>query len=1163
MSLKPILNNLLNNNLTQELYNRTNRDERLRIEGGCRLAKALINSSMVKSRKQPLLVLVATLEDANRWYEILNLIGWSKVYIYPNNETSPYDSFTNSTEIEWGKLSVLSELLNEDNNDFALVATDRSLQPHLPTKEYFKSNCFRINNKQEICIDELSVKLAELGYEKVTTVEEEGSWSRRGDIVDIYPVSNELPVRLEFFGDDIEKIKEYDPLTQKSIAEINEIIITPTSIDSLILKSLMSKDNDLYQKITDKLLKNNDNNVKRNNLNNLLVKCWDNPSSLLDYIPKNTFITRDEPQLIELHAQKWFEHIEETYIQHKTEFFKDIGNLDLIPNLHRNFDRCNTELNLFNGCDLIELRDKGIYNNIYQLSEKKINIIPNNYSNISTNIKDFKINGVKIWLLTAQPTRTVALLDEHESIVRYISNVNDNSTITRLQEDKIPIVLKSTENIDIDGFYLPAWKLTVITDKEFYGQIRIGSLGYVRRRKRSINRAIKPNKLISGDYVVHRNHGIGQFQKLEKIAMNGKFRDYLVVKYLDGKLSVAADQLGSLSRYRSTNNSKPKINKLGGTTWENIVKKAKKSIKKVATDLVKLYAEREKAKGYEFPMDGPWQSELEDSFPYEPTPDQSKAFREVKKDMESHKPMDRLVCGDVGFGKTEVAIRAIFKAVTAGKQVIFLAPTTILSQQHWRTVSDRFSPYPIKVSLLNRFKSIQERSNIMEQIKEGNVDVVIGTHQLLSNKIIYKDIGLLVIDEEQRFGVNQKEKIKSFKKDVDVLTLTATPIPRTLYMSLSGVRKMSLINTPPPLRRPIQTHLSQLDDEVIRSAICQEIDRGGQVFYVVPRIEKIQNIVKKIKEMIPKINLVVAHGQMKEGDLENAMIAFNGGEIDLMICTTIVESGLDIPRVNTIIIEDSHMFGLSQLYQLRGRVGRSGIQAHAWLLFPEVSLLTDVSRKRLKAIQEFTHLGSGYQLAMRDMEIRGVGNLLGVEQSGQLEVIGFDMYMEILQECLGQINGQDIPLVDETQVDLKITAFIPSEWIINNNDKLAAYKAATDCNTEDEILELAISWNDRYGTIPLVVNTLLEVMKLKLLARKCGIYRIRIEKNNIILETQMEEPAFNRLHEGLPKNIQSRLIYQKTNKLNSLLYARGLGVLPPEKQINELIIWLGFMLEKI
>ncbi|HEY9807544.1 MAG TPA: transcription-repair coupling factor, partial [Candidatus Obscuribacterales bacterium] len=581
----------------------------------------------------------------------------------------------------------------------------------------------------------------------------------------------------------------------------------------------------------------------------------------------------------------------------------------------------------------------------------------------------------------------------------------------------------------------------------------------------------------------------------------------------------------------------------------------RKSIKKLAVDLLQLYAQRSQQQGFTYPADMPWQQEMEDSFPYQPTPDQLKATQDVKRDMENSRPMDRLVCGDVGFGKTEVAIRAIFKAVTAGKQVALLAPTTILTQQHYHTLKERFAPYPIQVGLLNRFRSAEERRQIQQRLVTGELDIVVGTHQLLGKNVAFRDLGLLVVDEEQRFGVNQKEKIKSLRTQVDVLTLSATPIPRTLYMALSGVREMSLITTPPPSRRPIKTHLSPFDSETVRSAIRQELDRGGQIFYVVPRVEGIEETSAKIREMVPGARLAIAHGQMPEAELESTMLTFSNGDADILLCTTIIESGLDIPRVNTILIEDAQRFGLSQLYQLRGRVGRAGIQAHAWLLYPKQSQLSDTARQRLRAIQEFTQLGSGYQLAMRDMEIRGVGNLLGAEQSGQMDAIGFDLYMEMLEESIREIRGQEIPKVDDTQIDLNVTAFIPADYIPDLDQKMSAYRAVASASTKAELTQTAAEWSDRYGAIPPAALQLIRIVELKQIAKKLGFSRIKPEGNqHVVLETPMEEPAWNLLKANLPDHLQSRFVYTPGK-----VTVRGLGVLGVEQQLANLIDWLGRM----
>ncbi|MEO0948286.1 MAG: transcription-repair coupling factor, partial [Cyanobacteria bacterium J06641_5] len=620
-------------------------------------------------------------------------------------------------------------------------------------------------------------------------------------------------------------------------------------------------------------------------------------------------------------------------------------------------------------------------------------------------------------------------------------------------------------------------------------------------------------------------------------------------------LRVPADALELLSRYRHTADKPPQLNKMTGKTWENTKKRVRKAVQKIAVDLVGLYAKRAALQGYSFPSDTPWQTELEDSFPYQPTPDQLKAIAEVKRDLEGDRPMDRLVCGDVGFGKTEVALRAIFKAATAGKQVAFLAPTTILSQQHYHTLKERFAPYPLELGLLNRFRSTSERKEILKRLNTGELDIVVGTHQLLSKTVKFKDLGLLVIDEEQRFGVNQKEKIKTFKTQVDVLTLTATPIPRTLYMSISGIREMSLIATPPPSRRPIETHLSAYDPEVIRTAIRNELDRGGQIFYVVPRVEGIEEIAGKIREMVPSARIAIAHGQMNDGELEAVMLTFSNAEADILVCTTIVESGLDIPRVNTIVIEDAQKFGLSQLYQLRGRVGRAGIQAHAWLVYPKAEKLSDAARERLRALQEFTQLGSGYQLAMRDMEIRGVGELLGAKQSGQMDAVGFDLYMNMLQEAVQEIQGQEIPQVEDTQVDLRMTAFIPADYIPDLDQKMDAYRAVATANSKRELTQIAADWSDRYGPMPSSVQQLLRVVELKQIAKSVGFSRIKPEgKQHIVLETPMEEPAWKLLKGNLPEHLHSRFVYSP-----SKVTLRGLGVLKVEQQLENLIDWLGKM----
>ncbi|MCT0207618.1 transcription-repair coupling factor [Synechococcus sp. CS-1332] len=1177
MPLHALVRQLQSATLTAEVRARCERPERLRLSGAGRAARALVASALAGSSEAPLLVIVPTLEEAGRWASLLELMGWPLCQLYPTSEGSPYEPFDPTSEITWGQLQVLAELVGDgegapaasipaaSGGRFAVVATERALQPHLPPPPLLAARCLTLRRGDRLDLEQLALTLAGLGYEKVPTIEQEGTWSRRGDIVDVFPVSAELPVRLELFGEDLEKLREFDPATQRSLDVVERVRLTPTSYAPLIAEALRERMPDGLERLLepaalDQLLEGGTPEGMRR----LMGLAWEQPASLLDYLPIATLVAIDERRQCLAHGQQWFDHAADHHREVVNATDGDEATPLPLPGLlHRPIAAALADVESFMGFDLAELHESDRHPNDLDLASRPVPAHPNQFGRLAEQIKGHLREKARPWIVSAQPSRAVALLEEHDCVTRFVPNARDFPAIERLVEQATPVALKLRGTAELEGFQLPAWKLVLFTDREIFGQHSLAAGGYVRRRRKAASRTVDPNKMLPGDFVVHRNHGIGRFLKLEKLAIGGEARDYLVVQYADGLLRVAADQLGSLGRYRASSDSPPELNRMGGTAWTKAKERARKAVVKVAMDLVKLYAERHQAPGFAFPADGPWQSELEDSFPYDPTPDQLKAIVDVKRDMERDQPMDRLVCGDVGFGKTEVAIRAIFKAVTAGKQCALLAPTTVLAQQHWRTLSERFAPYPLKVALLNRFRTAAERKTILESLASGATDVVVGTHQLLGKGTGFRQLGLLVVDEEQRFGVNQKEKIKALRKDVDVLTLSATPIPRTLYMSLSGVREMSLITTPPPLRRPIKTHLASLHEEAVRSAIRQELDRGGQVFYVVPRVEGIEEVAGQLRAMLPGLRLQVAHGQMPEGELESAMVAFNAGEADVMLCTTIIESGLDIPRVNTILVEDAHKFGLAQLYQLRGRVGRSGIQAHAWLFYPGDASLSDAARQRLRAIQEFAQLGSGYQLAMRDMEIRGVGNLLGVEQSGQMEAIGFDLYMEMLQDCLAEIQGQDIPAVDETQIDLPVTAFIPADWITEADEKMAAYRAAAECGGKAALVELAAGWADRYGPIPAPVQSLLQLMELKLLARRCGFSRIKPEKPNIALETPMEEPAFRRLRQALPQHLHGRLVYQGGAGSTAKVLARGLGALGPAQQLEQLMEWLTAMAGQI
>ncbi len=1195
MAFSSIIRALERSPLTGELLSKLNRSSSLHLNGVPRLPKGLVASALAKASSNNLFVVTSTLEEASRWAAQLEAMGWQTVHFYPTSEASPYEPFDPESEMTWGQMQVLADLVEElkvgrlkvegsdeelkvgklnvegststnfqpsnlqpatqpnlppsnlqsSNPRIAIVATQAALQPHLPPLEAFKPYCFTLKQGMTLESKVIDEKLARLGYERVPLVETEGQWSRRGDIVDVFPVSAELPVRLEWFGDELDQLREFDAATQRSLDKIEQLVLTPTDFAPIVVDALSASGlEQVKSHLSPEEQELLEAGTPPEGIRRFLGIAFDQPASLLDYLPENILIAIDELEQCRAHSDRACEHAEE-----------QLGAITPpLPKIHRTFDDSLATAEGLKKLYFSELVEETTGKAV-NLASRPVPVTPHQFAKLAEVLRGERDRNFSIWLVSAQPSRSVALLQEHDCPAQFVPNPRDYPAIDKLQIQHVPIAVKYSGLAELEGFILPTFRIALVTDREFFGQHSLASPNYIRKRRRAASKQVDPNKLQQGDYVVHKNHGVGKFLKLESLSINNETREYLVIQYADGLLRVVADQLGVLSRFRATDDRPPELNKMSGKAWEKTKNRVRKGIKKLAVDLLQLYAQRSQRQGFAYPLDSPWQQELEDSFPYQPTPDQLKAVQDVKRDLESDRPMDRLVCGDVGFGKTEVALRAIFKVVTAGKQVAFLAPTTILTQQHYHTLKERFAPYPVNIGLLNRFRSAEERKDIMRRLATGELDVVVGTHQLLGKGITFRDLGLLVVDEEQRFGVNQKEKIKTLKTQVDVLTLSATPIPRTLYMSLSGVREMSLITTPPPSRRPIKTHLAPYDPEAIRTAIRSELDRGGQVFYVVPRIEGIEEVAAQLREMIPGARIAIAHGQMDEGELEATMLAFGNAEADVLVCTTIIESGLDIPRVNTILIEDAQKFGLAQLYQLRGRVGRAGIQAHAWLFYPKQSALSEAARQRLRAIQEFTQLGSGYQLATRDMEIRGVGNLLGAEQSGQMDAIGFDLYMEMLQEAIREIQGQEIPKVDDTQIDLHLTAFIPADYIQDLDQKMSAYRAVASAGSKEELVQIAADWSDRYGPIPVAANQLLRVVELKQVAKSLGFSRIKPEdKQNVVLETPMEEPAWNLLKENLPEHLRSRFVYSPGK-----VTVRGLGVLKPDQQLENLIGWLGKM----
>ena len=648
------------------------------------------------------------------------------------------------------------------------------------------------------------------------------------------------------------------------------------------------------------------------------------------------------------------------------------------------------------------------------------------------------------------------------------------------------------------GFEHPSSKIVIISDREIF--IKPKKSHSVKKSKNR-ERILSFEDLKTGDYVVHENHGIAKYLGVERLDLGGVKRDYFALKYQGSdKLYIPIEQIGLIQKFVGTDDKPPKLSKLGGTEWERVKRKAAKSIKEMAIDLLKLYAQRQSVAGHSFSTDTPWQREFEELFPFEETEDQLRAIVEVKADMEKEMPMDRLLCGDVGYGKTEVAMRAAFKAVMDGKQVAILVPTTILAQQHFSTFTERYSKFPIKPDLLSRFRSQKQQKETLEKLAKGQVDIIIGTHRLIQKDIKYKNLGLLIIDEEQRFGVTHKEKVKELKKSVDVLTLTATPIPRTLHMAMVGIRDMSILENPPEDRFPVQTYVVEYNDGLIREAIQKELAREGQVYFVYNRVQTIDSMAQKLKSLVPDARIAIAHGQMKEDDLEQTMVSFFQGDYDVLLCTTIIETGMDIPNVNTLIVYDSDKMGLSQLYQLRGRVGRSNRLGYSYFTYKKDKVLTEIAEKRLHAIKEFTEFGSGFRIAMRDLEIRGAGNILGAEQHGNMLSIGYDLYCKLLEETISEMKGEELEKAWEIIVDLKVNGYLPIEYIPLEEQRIEIYKKIVSPETIEDLNDVEEEIEDRFGTLPDVVNNLITIAKIKLLAKRVKVTAILQQNFTVIFK---------------------------------------------------------------
>ena len=997
-------------------------------------------------------------EKAKKAYDEYRLFT-DGVYLYPARDLLFYHADIKGNVLTDQRMQVLRALTGkEEGESVTVITTMDAFLDGLPRPEELSESRIMLSPGDVLDFTKFQERLVSLGYERESQIEGPGQFAVRGGILDIYPLTEELPVRIELWGDEIDSIRSFDVESQRSVENLQEITIYPASENW------------------------------RDGMETV---------SFLEYFPREkTILFLDEPHRL----QEMSEEVENEYF-HSRESRIDAGMEEPEEEQLKVFQTKDIigKMNQYSGFGMTTLESKcGLFSvrGTYSIQVKGVNPYNNSFELLTRDLKRLKRSGYRVVLLSGSRTRAKRLAED-------LRDYDLSSFYSEDMERQVsPGEIMVSCGYVAEGYEYPMLKFMVISETDIFGRKK-----KKKKRKRYEGQKIQDfAELKPGDYVVHENHGIGVYNGIEKIEVEKVVKDYMKISYAEGGvLYIPVAQMDLIQKYAGADAKKPRLNKLGTVQWGKTKSQVKKAVQAVAEDLVKLYAARQRGEGFVYGPDTVWQQEFEEMFPFEETEDQLQAIEDTKHDMESAKIMDRLVCGDVGYGKTEIAIRAAFKAVQEGKQVVYLVPTTILAQQHYNTFVQRLKDFPVRIDLLCRFRTAAQQKKTVEDLKKGLVDIVIGTHRVLSKDVGYRDLGLLIIDEEQRFGVAHKEKIKKLKENIDVLTLTATPIPRTLHMSLIGIRDMSVLEEAPHDRMPIQTYVMEYNDEMVREAITRELSRGGQVYYVYNRVSDIADVAGKIQQLVPEANVSFAHGQMHERQLEDIMYDFINGDIDVLVSTTIIETGLDIPNANTMIIQDADRFGLSQLYQLRGRVGRSNRMAYAFLLYRRDKLLKEVAEKRLAAIREFTDLGSGIKIAMRDLEIRGAGNLLGEAQSGHMEAVGYDLYCKMLNEAVRKLKGGEKEEIFNTSIDLNIDAYIPDSYIRNEYQKLDVYKRIAAIESEEEMDDMMEELIDRFGDIPKKVQQLLHIAALKGLAHEA--YVTAVEQKGEAFKFTMYEKA--------------------------------------------------------
>ena len=1078
-----LIKTLEENKKFQELTKQISKTGPIAISGLVDVEKLHVLAGIFNETKRPMVLVTYNEIQARKLYQDLKKLI-KQTYFFPKKEITSYDYVAQSKEIEYKRIDVLNKmyLAKQQKEPIIIVTTIEAVMQKMIAKDTLYQNVIDFKVGKTYLLDGIKEKLVGLGYERSDLIENKGQFSIRGGIVDV-GLSEKIGVRIEFWGDEVDSIRFFQISSQRSTEMLKEITIFPAH--ELIVQDLSEAVKNIQEKYPEEiedieLIKNGDYISK---INKYFNEFYENQASFLDYMSDEYLLLLDEKSKIN---------------QRKTNIIEDNNKLiaslvekeKFVPEAIENISKF--EYN-FEEKQIIYLEQNDSIKNIqkYYFETREINFYNLQLDLLLADIVTYQKNKKKVVLLAGNEISAKKLCDilkENQINYKYeqeAENVKPGEIIVTIGGFS-----SGFENYDLN-------LIVISLQNNFEEPVK---------RKKKLSSTFKDSEKIvfadlkPGDIVVHQTHGIGQFIGVNTITADGVTKDYIKIKYRnDDILYVPTNSLDSVRKYiGGGDNSSLRLNKLGGKEWSATTSKVKKNLEAVAKDLIELYAKRQKIKGFSFSPDTPWQKQFEDSFPYTETDDQLRCIQDVKKDMEKPQPMDRLLCGDVGYGKTEVAIRAAFKAVMDQKQVAYLVPTTILANQQYEEFKTRMQEFAINVELLNRFKTKKEQDEIIKKLKLGEVDVVVGTHRLLSEDVNFKDLGLLIIDEEHRFGVKDKEKIKKLRTNIDVLTMTATPIPRTLHMSIVGVRDMSVIYEPPHNRKPVQTYVLEYDQEVITEAITKEIERDGQVFYLFNQVEGIEKKANEISMLVPEAKVGFAHGKMSGRELEEIMESFINHEINVLVCTTILESGIDIPNANTIIVENADRLGLAQLYQIRGRVGRSDKQAYAYITYKRDKLLSEVADKRLKAIKEFTEFGSGFKIAMRDLEIRGAGSMLGEMQHGHMEQVGYDTYCKLLDEVIKEMQGIEVVEEQDVQIDLAVSSYIPDNFIENSSQKIEIYQNIALCRTEEELQNVIDEVIDRYGRLPKELENLIDIARIKQLARKANILKIAQRENGIV-----------------------------------------------------------------